>query len=356
MSNEDQSIRGLFAKAERAREDLGESYEPNSPTFQENLEKTIATYIQCLKKTEDFSLFSPNETLEDISSSDIQYMSINYHLAELIQKVFTPEVSARKEHLLQARARYELFLKLLDSYDMLNNGDAKLFESYNEDKQNFSTVSTKDAAARRDVKIARFREEKELKRKLEYLRQNPKLAEQDDQVVRDLNLTSIAFMVHQTFQSLESLAQELHIISLAPPAPPPGQSARPHDGREDGRDKDGYSERLDGQVGGLRYSGPILSSDGKPMRPFTLLDNRQTLKKNVFRPDHSLPTMTIDEYLEEEKRRGGIIEGGGPQSEIRPEPNEDDLDAADAETMKARAWDEYVEENPKGSGNTLNRG
>ncbi|KAJ4403256.1 Type 2A phosphatase-associated protein 42 [Didymella pomorum] len=356
MSNEDQSIRGLFAKAERAREELGESYEPNSPTYQENLEKTIATYIQCLKKTEDFSLFSPNETLEDIPSSDIQYMSINYHLAELIQKVFTPEVQARKEHLLQAKARYELFLKLLDSYDMLNKADAKLFESYNEDKQNFSTVSTKDAASRRDVKIARFREEKELKRKLEYLKQNPKLAEQDDQVVRDMNLTNIAFMVHQTFQSLESLAQELHIISLAPSAPPPGQSARPQDGREDGRDKDGYSERLDGQLGGLRYSGPILSSDGKPMRPFTLLDNRQTLKKNVFRPDHSLPTMTIDEYLEEEKRRGGIIEGGGPQSEIRPEPNEDDLDAADAETMKARAWDEYVEENPKGSGNTLNRG
>ncbi|KAJ4985843.1 tor signaling pathway regulator [Stagonosporopsis vannaccii] len=356
MSNEDQSIRGLFSRAERIREELAASYEPNSPTYQENLENAIATYVQCLKKAEDFSLFSPNETLEDVSSSDIQYMSINYHLADLIQRVFTPEISARKEQILQARARYELFLKLLDSYDMLSKGDVKLFESYNEDKQNFSTVSTKDAAARRDVKIARFREEKGLKQKLEYLRQNPKLAEQDDQIVRDLNLTSIAFMVHQTFQSLESLAQELHIISLAPPTPPAGQHTRPQDGREDGRSKDSYSERLDGQVGGLKYSGPILSSDGKPMRPFTLLDTRQTLKKNVFRPDHSLPTMTIDEYLEEEKRRGGIIEGGGPQSEVRPEPNEDDFDAADAETMKARAWDEYVEENPKGSGNTLNRG
>jgi immunoglobulin-binding protein 1 len=163
-------------------------------------------------------------------------------------------------------------------------------------------------------------------------------------------------MVHQTFQSLESLAQELRIISLAPPPPPPGQSATGPDAREDGRDKEGYSERLDGQYAGLKYSGPILSSDGKPMRPFTLLDTRQNLKKNVFRPDHALPTMTIDEYLEEEKRRGGIIEGGGAQSGIKPEPNEDDLEAADAETMKARAWDEYVEENPKGSGNTLNRG
>lgn len=163
-------------------------------------------------------------------------------------------------------------------------------------------------------------------------------------------------MVFQTFQALESMAMELQIISLAPPAPPPDATAPTHDGRQDGRNKDAYSERLDGQVAGLRNSGPILSSDGKPMRPFTLLDSRQTLKKGVFRPDHSLPTMTIDEYLEEEKRRGGMIEGGGPQSEIRPEPNEDDFDAADAETLKQRAWDEYVEANPKGSGNTLNRG
>jgi immunoglobulin-binding protein 1 len=166
----------------------------------------------------------------------------------------------------------------------------------------------------------------------------------------------LAFIVFQTFQALESMAMELHIISLAPPAPPPGVTGPTPDDRQDGRNKDAYSERLDGQLPGLRNSGPILSSDGKPMRPFTLLDSRQTLKKGVFRPDHSLPTMTIDEYLEEEKRRGGMIEGGGPQSEMRPEPNEDDIDAADEETMKQRAWDEYVEANPKGSGNTLNRG
>lgn len=96
-----------------------------------------------------------------------RYMSINYHLAELIQKVFTPDVSDRKAQLLQSRARYELFLKLLDSYDMLSKSDAKLLEAYNEDKQNFSTVSTTDATARRDIKIKRFREEKELKQKLE---------------------------------------------------------------------------------------------------------------------------------------------------------------------------------------------
>lgn len=107
----------------------------------------------------------------------IRYLAINYHLAELVQKISNTDVSLRKQNLLRARGYYEQFLKLLDSYDMLGKADAKLLEAYQEDKNNFSTASTRDAAARRDAKIARFREEKELKRKLEvnYLLPTPYL-------------------------------------------------------------------------------------------------------------------------------------------------------------------------------------
>ena len=67
--------------------------------------------------------------------------------------------------------------------------------------------------------------------------------------------------------------------------------------------------------------------------------------------------MTIDEYLDAEKKRGGIVEGGGEAS-MRggAAVDGDDMDAADRETMRAREWDEFVEANPKGSGNTINRG
>lgn len=50
------------------------------------------------------------------------------------------------------------------------------------------------------------------------------------------------------------------------------------------------------------------------------------------------------------------MEGGGEQSGVPAEPDEDDYRKADAETEKAREWDEFREENPRGSGNTLNRG
>lgn len=143
---------------------------------------------------------------------------------------------------------------------------------------------------------------------------------------------------------------------MAPPAPNP-EPELPSDQRIRGGHSHGYSERLDSPLSTLaNLQGPILDKSGKPLRPFTLLDNRMRLQQGVFRPDYNLPTMTIDEYLEEERKRGGIIEGGGPQSAIRPEVDEDDIDKADEETMKARAWDEFKEANPKGSGNTMNRG
>jgi hypothetical protein len=74
MSEQPQNLRALYASAELARQELASSYETNTPTFQENLSKTIATYEECFKVSKQISLFSPNETLEDISSSDLQYV------------------------------------------------------------------------------------------------------------------------------------------------------------------------------------------------------------------------------------------------------------------------------------------
>lgn len=161
------------------------------------------------------------------------------------------------------------------------------------------------------------------------------------------------------------IAQELKILSLAPPTPPTHPADSNPDFRErqrNGHVPSSYSDRLDPSLAQLSRNGPILSKDGKPLQPFTLLSSnisssdRQRLRNGIFRSGHNLPTMTIDEYLAEEKRRGGMIEGGGEQSGIGPEPDEDNFDRADQETMKAREWDEFKEANPRGSGNTLNRG
>jgi hypothetical protein len=158
------------------------------------------------------------------------------------------------------------------------------------------------------------------------------------------------------------MAMELQILAMAPPHPTSngvqrGPDERERNGSSNDADSNTYSDRLDDPSTLRRgWTGPLLSRDGKPLRPFTLTDKRTELRQGVFRPDHNLPSMSIDEYLEEERKRGGIIEGGGEKSGIRPEPEEDDHEKMDAETLKQRAWDDWKDDNPKGAGNTMNKG
>ncbi len=177
----------------------------------------------------------------------------------------------------------------------------------------------------------------------------------DEDTTRQLYFTELELFASQSFQSLDMIVQESSILSQAQSE---SQSSHPIlDMRKNGRSgSDGYSERLDGSVPQIARGGPLLSKEGKPLQPFTITDKRSQLRQGVFRPGHNLPTMTIEDYLEEEKRRGGIVDGSGESQKPPVEPDEDNIELADQETMKVRAWDEYTEANPKGAGNTLNRG
>ena len=195
---------------------------------------------------------------------------------------------------------------------------------------------------------------------LQYLRDHSQQANADDETTRNLYLAELALYSNQSFQSIDAITQELSILSqvrlVDPSREPRKEDARSRDRQSSAN---GSSERLDSLTSapGLgRYGAPLLDKSGKPLRPFTLTDKRTQLRQGVFRPDHNLPTMSIDEYLEEERRRGGIIDGGGNANERPAEVDEDNLDYSDAQTMNAREWDEFVEANPKGAGNTINRG
>ncbi|KAI1177933.1 TAP42-like family protein [Nemania sp. FL0916] len=361
MAEEPRTLKSVFHAAEEKRLALEGSYEFASPTYQEDVAAALQSYEACAHMIESISLFSSNESLEDIATSDLPYLLVLYYVAELLQKVSTSSPLERQRNLDSTREAYEKFLHILESYSILSPQDRKLLEDYSEDQMGFSTISTKDPNARRNAKIANFKAEKQLKQKLEYMRNSPRYLEDggDEEAVRELYLTNIALSVHMAFQGLEGINREVEVLAQAPIPLIPQHTTVEDDQRRRRAsiDNDGYSDKLDTPLRGQAGSqGPLLSKEGKPLRPFTLVGNRQELQRGVFRPGHNLPTMSIDEYLEEERRRGGIIEGGGEASGRQPEPDEDNIEKADEETMKAREWDEFREANPRGSGNTLNRG
>lgn len=358
---EPRTLKSMFQGAEKRLASLEGTFEASSPTYREDLECAMKSYEECLQMISSVSLFSDNEGLEDISTADLPYLLVNYRIAELLQKVSTTSPVERRDALQTTRDAYERFLFQLDAYTILSPKDAKLFETYIEDPEAFSTLPTNDAGARRDAKIANFKQEQELKKRLEHMRKLPRYLDDggDEEAVRELYLAELAFCAHHAFQGLEHLNLELQLLRFAPVNLVPTTTTVQEDERRRlAPTENDYAERLDRPLRRLHsaFSGPILSKEGKPLRPFTLTSDRQEIQKGVFRPGHNLPTMSIDEYLAEERRRGGIIEGGGEASGRQATPDEDNYEKGDAETMKAREWDEFVEANPKGAGNTLNRG
>ncbi|OMH78641.1 hypothetical protein AX774_g4066 [Zancudomyces culisetae] len=123
--------------------------------------------------------------------------------------------------------------------------------------------------------------------------------------------------------------------------------------------------RLDGGLHGKK----LLDGKGKPLKTFTLTNDRKTITKNVFRPGYSLPTKTIDEFLEDEFKRGGVItsskilihkcvipHSNGPEIDPDEDDNDEELKDNDAELYKQRNWDDFKDDTPRGSGNRTNHG
>lgn len=348
-SDEPLSLDAAFAQAETKRQTL-ESLPATSPSYESDLAALISQYASLIEQVRALALFSPNEGIDDAPTSSLRYLSLQHTIAELVQRTPCSGAPRRRLILRSARDAYEQFLSLVDGYALVEGPHAKMLERYRDDEEAFSVVPRhEDMTARREAKIANFRAEKALRDKLAVLRRQPRYVERDEEAVREVFLLDVRWRIHTAFEGLDSLNQELQMLNMA--------LAETDDPRRDnGSEMEDQTARLDSpfQNSLASKTGPLLSQQGRPLQPFTLVGSRTDLAKGVFRPGHNLPTMSVEEYLEEEKRRGGILEGGTDPPRVLLD--EDDMDAVDGETYKARRWDDYKDEHRRGAGNTLNMG
>ncbi|KAM3446887.1 hypothetical protein MY3296_009252, partial [Beauveria thailandica] len=229
--DEPQSLKALYASAESARSAL-DTHHPDAraPAFATALAATLALYARCRALVAAASLFSPNETADDVATPALPYLLLDLRLADLVQR--TPYESPPQRALVvrRARAAYESFLALVDSYGLVTGRHAKLLGRYTEEPQTFAvaaaaTTTGGDMAARRDAKIAAYNAERELKQKLETLRNDARYSAEngggDEDVVRQVHLAAVEFGVLAALQGLESLNREMEMLAMAPEQPPP---------------------------------------------------------------------------------------------------------------------------------------
>jgi immunoglobulin-binding protein 1 len=340
------SLKDLFNDALVLKESLG-SLRPSSAEYRENLSKTVALLEQCKDLVDRMGLYSTNETSEDLSTNDIRYLSVNFHLASVVDRVFSEETSKRLATIKRAAELHFCYLIELNSYKILPKSIAsKIQEAIETDKSNFPRLQSSNAVDKRAEKIELFKLERSLEQKLDQYKESA-----DEDIIRNMEFARLGIYAIKALSSLETLNMEIDLLKSMPDKPEPTAPKTGADSRIKHRNEEQYRTKVE------QINQPLLSAKGKVNRPFTLVSSRDQMKRNVLGSGQYLPTMTVEEYLEEELKRGGIIQGGGETSAVKDDGNdEDDMEKQDQETYKQRAWDEFVEANPRGSGNTINRG
>lgn len=313
--------------------------------YQEMVKTAIQHLLTVSTLIDKLSLFSANETLEDINTKDLKYLLVDYYLGELLLKRAGDQ---RLNIVMSAQNRFNIFLANCLTHQILGKAEKESYERVEN--------PPKDPNDLRKEKIERHKKTKELNALIVSLTKklqgnkgkmvnqvnnnnNNEDEDDDEEVDRELTLAIFHLFIENTFENLQMVKRELEILQHMEKMKQAG---------EDPAKK-------------LEEERRAQQAQAKPLKPIVIENTREVLAKQVFQPGWRQPTMTLDEYLELEKQRGNIIEGGGPQQEIRMKQEKEekltrDSDAdADEEIYKQREFDEFKDLNPRGQGNRYNR-
>eukprot|EP00884_Botryococcus_braunii_P023563 jgi/Botrbrau1/9891/Bobra.0080s0022.2 len=215
-----------------------------------------------------------------------------------------------------------------------------------------------DSATLRESKIARFKDEKALKASLLELQQkqihrlrrrqileDDGLADpqtDDEEGEREMWLTIIKMNVVKCVDLMASLRKELSLLEQVAELP--------------------QEERCMLERRKEQGSGPppevmsVLAAAAKNLERHTarsVVGSNIQGAHDVLRPSHNLPTITLAQQAEYELRMAAKSKSSVPKKSNSSE--ESDVD--DEETLeKARQWDEFKDDNPRGWGNRKNQG
>lgn len=291
------------------------------------MKKAVGHFLRVSLLVTKSGVFSSNEILEDVNTSDLKYLLTDFYLGDLYTKVSTTD---RLKAITTAQGYFTAFLDRCLSYAILMKAEKDGYEQVE--------APSKDPAVRRQLKIDRHKKKKELKIKVETLTAQIAKAglgeDEDEETDRDLTESLIHLFIENSIENLSLIKEETQMLQWA--------EAK----RQAGEDP-------------LKPLQP--QQPQQPFKPIVIQNTREVLQQQVFRPGWNQPTMTLDQYVMLEQQRGNILTGGGPDQEVRMEREKeeklerDSEEDADTETMKKREWDEFADANPRGQGNRYNR-
>ncbi|XP_033105718.1 immunoglobulin-binding protein 1-like [Anneissia japonica] len=332
------SLTKIFDSALKKHELINESEDPtNSVPYQELVSEAISLLEQATHMVNDLALFSSNEQIDEIATTDLRYLLLPSLLGDVSMKLMSDD---RLEVLETGQAYFIDYLKRCKDYTITNQ-EIPTTESADTGVTS-PTVSgpgrpdMKAMQADREAKIKKFKEKKERERKMKEMGTWLQIRDRDDEVQREYYKLMLESWVDKAIEELKSIAQEKQILQHMAKVQSTGHMAAAEPDRP--------------------------AKTCKPMKPFII--TRDAVQAKVFGAGYpSLPTVSLEEFFEKEIREGKIpqealhpssvvVEHG--QQDDKPQEAEDDEDDPEA-IKKARELDDWKDDHKRGWGNRYNR-
>lgn len=310
----------------------------NYVLFQGNVKKAMSLLEKATRLVSLADMFSENETVEEISTSNIQYLLLPALLGSLSMKLTTGE---RKDIVSCAEVYFKDFLKRCNAYSISNyrfkDEGNKQLSSTTENQSELELIESQ--VHTRANKIQKFKEQKELQARLNDLKGNMENENCDEEIKREYFLTMIKLFVQEAADELSSIATEKEILQ---------------------------------HMSKMKDEKPKKGPQPRPLKPVII--TRDAVQKAVYGAGYpSLPTMTVEEFYDKRVRDGifpdphnkpgevsslqeASLAGLSLDNESEEEKRERMVEEDDPQLLEqVRNMDEFKDEHRRGWGNRMNR-
>ncbi|CAL8264316.1 unnamed protein product [Lota lota] len=323
----------LFNRGWKIFEEVDTTNEPiGSNNVQVQIKRGITALEDVTRMVAQLQLFSRNELLEEMATTDLKYLVLPALLGGLTMKLTNRD--SRLEIVTMAREYFHEFLRRCKEYKV---SDFKLpkspMETDEESKTSTNSLDLVAMAVQRQAKIERYRQKKMTEDRLVEIKKAVDSGMADEEVVRDFYLLTVKKWINVALEEIDSIDQELEIL-----------------------------KRMDIPTGPKQCKHP----SRPPMKPFVL--TKDAVQAQVFGAGYpSLPTMTVDEWYEQHQKRGVLPDQGMPkrvavEDNVDAKDHEDEMKEKQVENddeealVKARNWDDWRDSHRRGYGNRKNMG
>ncbi|XP_011361590.1 immunoglobulin-binding protein 1-like [Pteropus vampyrus] len=324
----------LFETSKQLLDEVEVAAEPiSSRIIQEKVLKGLDLLKKAAKMLSQLDLFSQNEDLEEIASTDLKYLMVPAFQGALAMKQVNP--SKHLDHLQWAR---EHFLNYLTQCQYYHVAEFELPKTKNNSAENNTASSSVTYSSliaitsQRQAKIERYKQKKEVEHRLSALKSAVESGQADDESIREYYLLHLQRWIGISLEEIESIDLEIKVLR----------------------------EKASSAEGSVSNSS---RQDRPHMKPFILTRNAAQAK--VFGAGYpSLASMTVNDWYDQHRKFGALSDQGIVKTTLevkraaqQQEDQETKEEEDDEQTLhQAREWDDWKDIHPKGYGNRQNMG